>query len=48
MIVQGAGFITFLIASAFLDGEAWHGALIALLVSAAMMALPEIVRRARR
>lgn len=48
MIIQGAGFLLFIFASAFADGAAWRGSVIAMLISAAMMALPEIVRRARR
>lgn len=47
MIMQGMGFLTAVLASAFLDGESWIGAVIAILVGTAMMIAPEAVRRAR-
>lgn len=44
-MIQAAGFLTVVICSALLDGEAWLIGLIAALVGAAMMAIPEIAKR---
>lgn len=45
--LRAVGFLAVVIASAFLDGEAWIGAVIAILIGTAMMIAPEAARRAR-
>lgn len=47
-MLSAAGFITVLIASAFLDGSSWAGAAIACAIGAALMWAPLIGRRIRR
>lgn len=44
-MITAAGFMTVLIASTFLDGELWAGALVAILIGTLMMAAGRKVKR---
>lgn len=48
MMIAGMGFMTVVVASAFLDGPLWHGAVIAYMIGAAMLWYPTIRNWIRR